>query len=236
MRKHLAFVVFAGLVANSQVVNTKPVAPRFRDVAEEVGLTVSHISSKDKQYIVESMSGGVGFIDCDNDGKLDILTVNGSTLDDFRKGGDPMVTLYHQDSGFKFSDITKSAGLTHKGWGMGVAVGDYDDDGLPDIYVTGYGGNALYRNLGNCKFEDVTEKAGVGGGGFSTGAAWGDYDRDGHLDLLRLALCALRHRQPPRIRQRCQDLPLQRNSSAVRALGPARRVRLSVSQSRGWDF
>ncbi len=157
--------------------------PRFKDVAREVGLTVPHISSPDKQYIVESMSGGVGLIDCDNDGKLDIIVVNGSTLDHFRNGGDPLITLYHQDAGFKFTDITQSAGLTRKGWGMGVAVGDYDNDGLPDIYVTGYGGNALYRNLGNCKFEDVTDKAGVAVGGFSTGAAWADYDRDGRLDL-----------------------------------------------------
>jgi enediyne biosynthesis protein E4 len=148
-----------------------------------VGLTVSHISTPDKKYIVESMSGGAGLIDCDNDGKLDIITVNGSTIDRFRQGGDPMITLYHQDASFKFTDITASAGLTRKGWGMGVAVADYDNDGLPDIYVTGFGGNALYHNLGNCRFQDVTDKAGVGVGGFSTGAAWADYDRDGWVDL-----------------------------------------------------
>jgi len=157
--------------------------PQFKDVSREVGLTVPHISTPDKQYIVESMSGGVGLIDCDNDGKLDIIVANGSTIEHFRQGGDPMITLYHQDAGFKFSNITQSAGLTHKGWGMGVAVADYDNDGRPDIYVTGYGGNALYRNLGNCKFEDVTEKAGVAAEGFSTGGAWADYDRDGHVDL-----------------------------------------------------
>jgi hypothetical protein len=157
--------------------------PKFVDVAAQVGLTVPHISSPEKHYIVESMSGGVGLIDCDNDGRLDIITVNGSTVDHFKQGGDPMITLYHQDDGFKFTDVTKSAGLTRKGWGMGVAVADYDNDGLPDIYVTGFGGNALYHNLGNCKFEDVTGKAGVAAGGFSTGAAWGDYDRDGHIDL-----------------------------------------------------
>ena len=157
--------------------------PEFEDVSRDVGLTVPHISSPDKQYIVESMSGGVGLIDCDNDGKLDVVVVNGSTIEHYRQGGDPMVTLYHQDAGFKFRDITKSAGLTRKGWGMGVAVADYDNDGLPDLYVTGYGGNALYHNLGNCKFEDVTDKAGVAGGGFSTGAAWADYDRDGRVDL-----------------------------------------------------
>src|SRR5579864_9239777 len=157
--------------------------PRFKDVSKEVGLTVPHISTLDKQYIVESMSGGVGLIDCDNDGKLDIVVVNGSTIDHFRHGGDLMITLYHQDAGFKFTDITQAAGLTRKGWGMGVAIADYDNDGLPDIFVTGYNGNALYHNLGNCKFEDVTDKAGVARGVLSTSAAWGDYDRDGHLDL-----------------------------------------------------
>jgi hypothetical protein len=157
--------------------------PRFKDVAKEAGLTVSHVSTPEKKYIVESMSGGAGLIDCDNDGKLDIITVNGSTIDHYRQGGDPMITLYHQDANFKFTDITRTAGLLRKGWGMGVAVADYDNDGLPDIYVTGFGGNALYRNLGNCKFEDVTDKAGGAASGFSTGAAWADYDRDGFVDL-----------------------------------------------------
>jgi hypothetical protein len=163
--------------------------PQFEDVAQQAGLTVPHISSPAKKYIVESMSGGVGLIDCDNDGKLDIITVNGSTVERYKHGGDLLITLYHQDANPDskgiphFTDITKSAGLTRKGWGMGVAVADYDNDGLQDIYVTGYGSNALYHNLGNCKFEDVTEKAGVGAGGFSTGAAWADYDRDGRVDL-----------------------------------------------------
>ncbi len=134
--------------------------PQFEDISKQAGLTVSHISLREKSYIVESMSGGVGFIDCDNDGKLDLITVNGSTIERFKQGGDPLITLYHQEANLKFKDITASTGLTHKGWGMGVAVADYDNDGLPDIYVTGFGGNALYHNLGNCKFEDVTDKAG----------------------------------------------------------------------------
>src|SRR5205807_8880831 len=183
MRELLVLGLFLSLVASAQTPAPKLPLPQFKDVAKEAGLTVSHISTPEKKYIVESMSGGAGLIDCDNDGKLDIITVNGSTIDRFRQGGDPMITLYHQEADFKFSDITKIAGLARKGWGMGVAVADYDNDGLSDIYVTGYGGNALYHNLGNCRFEDVTEKAGVAVGGFSTGAAWGDFDRDGRVDL-----------------------------------------------------
>ena len=139
----------------------------------QAGLTASHISSPEKYYVIESMSGGVGLFDCDNDGKLDIVMVNGSTVDRYKQGGDPLVTLWHQDAGLKFTDITEKAGLTRKGWGMGVAVADFDNDGNLDLFVTGYGGNALYRNKGNCTFEDVTDKAGVRGGGFSTGRGLG---------------------------------------------------------------
>ncbi len=130
--------------------------------------------------------GGIALFDCDGDGKLDIAVVNDSSIEQFLQGGAPMLTLYHQDAKsptLHFTDITASSGLTTKGWGMGIAVGDFDNDGLPDLYVTGYGHNVLYRNLGDCKFEDVTRKAGLEVGGFSTGAAWADYDRDGHLDL-----------------------------------------------------
>src|ERR1700722_18860151 len=103
----------------------KPAAPVpiFRDIAAEAGLTASHVSSAQKHYVIESMSGGVGLFDCDNDGKLDIVMVNGSTVDRYKQGGgDLLVTLWHQDAGSKFTDITAKAGLTRKGWGMGVAV------------------------------------------------------------------------------------------------------------------
>jgi len=159
----------------------------FRDIAPEAGVTTRPNSRADRRYVIETMSGGgIALFDCDNDGKLDIAVVNDSTVERYKNGGDPLVTLYHQDGqppAIHFSDITKFAGLTAKGWGTGIAVGDFDNDGLPDLYITGYGHNVLYHNLGNCKFEDVTAKAGVGGGGFSEGAAWADYDRDGNLDL-----------------------------------------------------
>ena len=157
--------------------------PVFEDISIQAGLNVSHISTAEQHYIIESMSGGIALLDCDDDGKLDIAMVNGSTVERYRAGGDPLVTLYHQDADLKFSDITQSAGLRRKGWGMGIATADFDNDGKLDMYVSGFGGSALYRGLGGCKFEDVTDKAGVAGSGFMTGAAWGDYDRDGRVDL-----------------------------------------------------
>src|SRR5579863_604808 len=160
---------------------------RFRDVGPQVGLTtVPHFSS-DPRYLVEMMGGGVALMDCDNDGRLDIVTVANSTVPRYLKdGGDLMIRLYRQDGkngALHFTDVTEAAGLTVRGWGMGVSVVDFDNDGLPDIYVTGYGHNVLYRNLGDCKFQDVTEKAGLRAGGFSVGSAWADYDRDGLPDL-----------------------------------------------------
>ena len=144
-------------------------------------------STTKRRYVVDTMTGGgVAFLDCNNDGKLDIAVVNDSTIEQYLKGGDLMVTLYRQDgksASTHFTDITKTSGLATKGWATGLAVADFDNDGLPDLYVTGYGHNVLYRNLGGCKFEDVTEKAGLKVGGFSTGAAWADYDRDGNVDL-----------------------------------------------------
>jgi hypothetical protein len=155
----------------------------FHDITATAGLNTSPPANEDKRYLVEMMGGGIALFDCDNDGKLDIAVVNDSTIDRYRKGGEPMITLYHQGDHLKFTDVTQQSGLTTKGWGMGIAIADYNNDGLPDIYVTGYGHNVLYRNQGGCKFKDVTAETHTQGGEFSAGAAWADYDRDGHLDL-----------------------------------------------------
>jgi len=165
---------------------TAPIS--FMDVSAASGINVPHVSTPEKRFIVESMSGGAAVFDCDGDGFLDVATVNGSSVDRFKKGGDPMITLYHQVNGEKtkvptFENVTQSAGLTRKGWGMSVTAVDYDNDGIPDLFVTGYGGNALYHGVAPCKFQDVTEKSGLRGQGFMTGAAWADYDRDGLLDV-----------------------------------------------------
>jgi len=165
-----------------------PVGLHFHDISAQAGLTTQPNSTTVRRYIVDTMTGGgIALFDCDNDGRLDIAVIQDSSLERYRDGGDPMVTLYHQDTAadgkIHFTDITQQAGLTTKGWGTGLAIADFDNDGLPDIYVTGFGHNVLYRNLGGCKFEDVTKKAGLEVGGFSTGAAWADYDRDGNVDL-----------------------------------------------------
>ena len=163
------------------------VGMKFREMGLRAGVTAVPHSTSERRYIAETMSGGgIALFDCDNDGKLDIALVNDSTIASYEKGGEAMVTLYHQDGtagSLHFSDVTSTAGLTSRGWGMAIAVGDYDNDGLPDLYVTGLGHNVLYHNLGKCRFEDVTERAGAGVGGFSTGAAWADFDGDGKLDL-----------------------------------------------------
>lgn len=140
------------------------------------------------------MGAGVALLDYDNDGLLDIYLVNGAPLaDPTPKGTNPQKTdsqywnrLYHQKKDGTFEDVTEKAGLQGTGYGMGVAVGDYNNDGFEDLYVTAYGGNKLYHNNGDGTFTDVTLKAGVGGSGWSTSAAWVDMDNDGFLDLIVL--------------------------------------------------
>ena len=137
------------------------------------------------------MGGGVAIFDFDNDGRMDLFFTNGALLKDpMPKGGRPDKSepkywnrLYHQKSDGSFEDVTERAGLKGSGYSMGVAAGDYDNDGHTDLYVTGYGENHLYHNNGDGTFTDVAKKLGVSADGWSTSAGWIDYDRDGRLDL-----------------------------------------------------
>ena len=160
----------------------------FADVSAASNINVPEVSTPESRYIIESISGGVAVFDCDTDGFLDVATVNGSSVERFKKGGDLFFTLYRQIDGVtsvtpKFQNITGPAGLTRKGWGMAVTAVDFDNDGILDLFATGFGGNVAYRGLGKCKFTDVTEKSNLKGSGFMTGAAWADFDRDGDLDV-----------------------------------------------------
>ncbi len=167
----------------------------FADVTSKLGIHFRNVSPHtSKKYLIETMGSGVALFDYDNDGRLDIFFVNGAQLSDpTPKGAIPQKSgpqywnrLFHQKPDGTFEDVTEKAGLAGSGFGMGVAVGDYDNDGHEDLYVTALGGNKLYHNNGDGTFTDVTEKAGVGGSGWSTSAAWVDLDNDGLLDLVVL--------------------------------------------------
>ncbi|MCU1250193.1 MAG: ASPIC/UnbV domain protein [Edaphobacter sp.] len=158
----------------------------FQDVAQKAGLaTWKHtMGTPEKHYIIESNGSGVGLLDYDNDGWLDIYFVNGSTVDATTgKAGAPKAALFHNNHDGTFTDVAAKAGVTNERWGVGVAIADYDNDGWPDIYVSNFGKNRLYHNNHDGTFTDVAEKAGVTLGNWSTGATWGDYDGDGRLDL-----------------------------------------------------
>lgn len=170
-------------------------AQTFTDSTAILKLDFKHEASPtSNKYLPETMGGGVALLDYDNDGRLDIFFTNGAWLGDpMPQGKQPDKSdrkfwnrLYHQNADGSFSDVTEKAGLTgmpQNRYGMGVASGDFDNDGFVDIYVTGYGGNTLYRNNGNGTFTDVTARAGVGASGWSTSAGFFDYDNDGKLDL-----------------------------------------------------
>jgi hypothetical protein len=166
---------------------TDPKAPViFEDVTAKTALAgfKHHAGSPGKDFIIDAPSGGVAIFDYDNDGKPDIYLLNGSTAAAMQgKEKAPRAALYHNLGNWKFEDVTDKAGVANERWGFGVAVGDYDNDGQPDLYVSNYGVSRLYHNNGNGTFTDVAEKLGVARKGWSTGATWGDYDRDGRLDL-----------------------------------------------------
>jgi enediyne biosynthesis protein E4 len=158
----------------------------FEDVTKSAGLAGwSHkMGSPDKKYIIDTDGSGVGLIDYDNDGWLDIYFVNGSTFEALDgKETPPHAALFHNNHDGTFTDVAAKAGVTNDRWGFGVAIGDFDNDGWPDIFVANYGKNRLFHNNHDGTFTDVAEKAGLTLGNWSAGATWGDFDGDGRLDL-----------------------------------------------------
>ena len=159
--------------------------PRFRDVTAAAGIDFVHVngSPDEKRYIFEAKGGGVGALDYDNDGWMDLVFAQGSTLERVAAGTSPTPALYRNRRDGTFEDVTEKAGLAHRGWGMGVAVADYDNDGWADLYLTYLGPDVLYRNNGDGTFTDVTARSGIDAPGWSASAAFGDFDADGVLDF-----------------------------------------------------
>jgi len=165
-------------------VKTGPIV--FQDISPKAGLTTwqHKMGTPQKNFILETTGSGVALLDYDHDGWLDIYLVNGSTYEAMSGQADaPHAALFHNNHDGTFTDVADKAGVTNDRWGYGVAVGDYDNDGWPDLYVTNFGKNRLYHNNHDGTFTDVAEKAGVTLGNWSTGASFGDYDGDGRLDL-----------------------------------------------------
>jgi len=166
---------------------TDPSAPVvFEDVTDKTSLASFRNRSGEaaKDYIFETPTGGVAIFDYDGDGRPDIYLVNGSTIGAMRgKEKAPRAALYRNLGNWKFEDVTEKAGVANERWGMSVALGDYNNDGRPDMFVGNFGVSRLYRNNGDGTFTDVAEKVSVARKGWSTGASWGDYDGDGRLDL-----------------------------------------------------
>ena len=185
-------ITAGGFVANAPVY--------FTDVTARSGLQkfVHKSGVADKRYILESPSGGVALFDYDHDGWLDVYLVNGSTFEALKgKERPPRAALFRNNRDGTFTDVTDKAGVANERWGFGVAVGDYDNDGREDFYVTNFGQNRLYRNNGDGTFTDVAGKMGVATSGWSTGATFGDYDGDGRLDLFVAGYVDFDPERPP---------------------------------------
>ena len=159
----------------------------FTDIRKQAGITfVQDSTESDQKYYLETMGTGVGWIDYDQDGLMDLYFVQSGATDAYTPAHPLRSALYHNNGDGTFTDVTAKAGVGGEGhYGQGVAVGDYNNDGFPDLYVTGYGRAILYHNNGDGTFTDVTSKAGVGDdGNWSTSAGWFDFDKDGWLDLV----------------------------------------------------
>lgn len=160
---------------------------QFIEVSAKAGIRFELTSGgPEKRTIIEAKGGGgVAWIDYNNDGFPDLFLVNGSTFEQWKRGDSPLSRLYRNNGDGTFTDVSAASGLEHTGWGMGVCVGDYDNDGYEDLFISYWGKNVLYHNNGNGTFTEISEKAGVAGSRrrWGTGCAFVDYDRDGHLDL-----------------------------------------------------
>lgn len=182
----IAVWIFAGLLCASLAApGDSPVFTTFTDITQRARVAFHHQASHTpEKYLIETMGAGVALLDYDGDGLLDIFFVNGAALPGMDKSDARYWNrLYRNLGNGAFADVTEAAGIKGSGYGMGVAVADYDNDGHPDIFVANFGHNLLYHNEGNGHFRDVTSEAGVAGDGWSTGAAFVDYDRDGRPDL-----------------------------------------------------
>jgi hypothetical protein len=181
----LALLVLSMSLLGQLAPGQEPAAtlPQLVDITDSTGIKFEHLSSSDKKYIVESMSGGVALIDYDRDGLPDIYFTNAPTVDMALAGKKARGALYHNNADGTFTDVTDKAGVGFPCFAMGAVVGDYNNDGWPDLLVTCLGGVVLYRNNGDGTFTDVTKQAGLNDTQFATGAAFGDYDGDGWADL-----------------------------------------------------
>jgi enediyne biosynthesis protein E4 len=175
---------FSAPSALSEPASASQSSVNFIDITRRAGINFIHYTGAfGKKYLPETLGSGCAFIDYDNDGNPDILLIQGDDFPDHRSGQRRTMKLYHNNGNGTFTDVTERAGLAVDMYGMGVAVGDYDNDGWDDIYVTGLGESHLFHNQHNGTFKDVTAEAGVNNTGFGASAVWLDYDRDGRLDL-----------------------------------------------------
>ena len=180
-----ALILTHALTAQASPPSTEPSGPRFSDVTASSGIDFTPTSGvHPRAQILEVKGGGLGLIDFDRDGDLDLFVPNGATLADPERG--PGARLFRNDGGLRFTDVTDASGIRHTRWSFGVAVGDFDGDGFDDLFIACFGPDVLLRNKGDGTFEDVSARAGVaseGDRGWSTSAAFADLDQDGDLDL-----------------------------------------------------